>query len=111
MFTIYLSSTFEDLKEFREAVIEALRKEQHLVIDSYDAAPQPVPEKCLADVRKADVYVGIYAWRYGWRPVAGGPSITEMEYREAKKTEKPCLVFLRPLEGWPSELNDGAKGM
>lgn len=60
MATIYLSSTYEDLKDYRRVVFEALRKAGHQVIamEDYVAADQRPVEQCLADVERADLYVG-----------------------------------------------------
>ncbi len=44
-----------------------------------------------------DLYVGIFAWRYGYQPPHDNPerkSITELEYRQARTTGKTCLLFL-----------------
>lgn len=100
---VYLSSTLDDLREFRAKVIEVLRRSGHLVKDSYEASPTPVVESCLADVRACDVYLGLFAFRHGWCPgIDRGDtrSITEMEYRQACESGKPCLVFLASDE-WP----------
>jgi hypothetical protein len=103
---IYLSSTLDDLRKHRESVMDALRKDGHLVIDSYEATARPTLEQCMRDVSACDVYVGVFAWRYGWRPPEQELSITELEYRAALGASKPLLVFLRPLAGWPAELTD-----
>jgi len=47
-------------------------------------------DKCVADVKTSDIYVGIFAWRYGTVPDENNPdklSITEMEYRAAREKE------------------------
>jgi hypothetical protein len=103
---IYLSSTLDDLRDYRERVMDALRKDQHLVLDSYEATPEPTLEQCLRDVVACDVYVGLFAWRYGWQPPGTQESITALEYRAAVAAGKPRLVFMRPLRGWPGELID-----
>lgn len=96
---IYISSTFEDLKDYRAKVYQQLRKLRHDVIsmEDYVAGDQRPLSKCLQDVREADIYVGLFAWRYGYVPTARNPakrSITELEYREALKAKKQCLIFL-----------------
>ena len=92
MITLYLSSTYEDLKEFREAVYKALKKSGYEVVamEDYVAADQRPLDKCLADVGKSDIYIGIFAFRYGYVPLEahGNPgkiSITELEFRHAEK--------------------------
>lgn len=101
MATIYLSSTYEDLKEFRNAVYEALRKAGHQVtaMEDYVAADQRPVEKCLNDVEAAEIYIGLFAFRYGYVPPPqhdnpNGLSITELEYRRAETLKKPCLTFV-----------------
>ncbi len=70
MTKIYISSTFSDLKECREAVYKALRALRHDVIamEDYVASDQRPLDKCLADVVASDIYVGIFAYRYGFKP-------------------------------------------
>lgn len=96
---IYLSSTFQDLKEYRRAVYEQLRK---LRLDTVamedDVAGEKRPlAQCLQDVAEADVYVGVFAWRYGYIPSEYNPerrSITELEYEAAGEHNKERLIFL-----------------
>jgi|GEM_PF-817708 len=100
---IYLSSTLDDLRDYRAGVMDALRKDGHVVVDSYLATPQPTLQQCVDDVRGCDIYVGVFAWRYGWLPPGQSQSITELEYRAALDAGKPRLIFLRPRKGWPGE--------
>ena len=101
MTTIFLSSTFEDLKDFRQAVLEGLRQSEYDVVnmENYVAGAQRPVEKCLKDVAKAGLYIGLFAFRYGYVPPAQhqnprGLSMTELEYRKAQELKIPCLVFL-----------------
>lgn len=97
--TVYISSTYMDLAPFREAVARNLRKTGQIVVsmEDYTASDERPLDKCLADVRRCDIYLGIFAHRYGFIPQDGNPeslSITELEYWEARKHNKPCLIFL-----------------
>jgi hypothetical protein len=67
MAKIYISSTYEDLEKEREAAAEAIRRLGHttLAMEDYVAADKRPLDKCLEDVRNCDVYIGIFAWRYG----------------------------------------------
>jgi hypothetical protein len=113
---IYISSTYEDLKLYREKVYDQLRTLRHDVIamEDYLAADDRPVDKCLADVRNADVYVGLFAWRYGFVPRKNNPkgkSISELEYLEAGKAKKPRLVFLlNDRAAWPVTQTDMATG-
>ena len=97
---IYISSTYKDLKDYRDEVCKVLRKVGHDVIAMEDYVANgkyPPLDKCLADVADSDIYVGIFAWRYGYIPDKGNPqqkSITELEYLKAVEEGKPCLIFL-----------------
>ena len=95
--TIYLSSTYEDLKDYRRIVYEALRKSGYDVIamEDYVAKDQRPVDKCLRDVERADLYVGLFGFRYGYIPPTHHNnsdvlSITELELRHA---ELACCRF------------------
>ncbi len=68
---IYLSSTFEDLRDYRAAVDRVLRQMGHDVIgmEQYVAEQSTPLARSTDDVRSADVYVVLVAWRYGYVPV------------------------------------------
>ncbi len=114
MGTIYLSSTYEDLKEYRHAVVEALRTGGHKVITMKEKAAkdQRLVKMCLRKVANTDVYIGLFAFRYGYVPPtnqdnAQGLSITELEFREAQRLRKPCLTFVASEEPpWPPKFID-----
>jgi hypothetical protein len=117
--TIYLSSTYEDLKEYRQAVFEALRKSQYNVIamEDYVATDQRPVDKCLKDVERADLYVGLFAFRYGYIPPPAhqnpdGLPITELEFRHAERLKKPRLTFLadHKTASIPLQFVDGFTG-
>ena len=113
---IYISSTYQDLAEHRGVVDRTLRRMGHDVIgmEQYVAEGNKPLERCLADVRLADLYVVMVAWRYGYIPndqpppaTPGALSITELEYNEAVKERKPILAFLLdPDTPWPTSRVD-----
>ena len=100
MARIYLSSTFQDLKDHREEVAKGLRRLRHEVIgmEDYVADGSRPLAKCLRDITgdpaqnlpPCDLYVGLFAKRYGYVPdEPANPdrwSITEAEYRTALRT-------------------------
>ena len=47
----------------------------------------------LEMVERADVYIGIFAYRYGYVPDGYDISITEMEYDHAGELGKLRLIF------------------
>jgi hypothetical protein len=116
MAKIYLSSTYKDLVEFRFAIYHALRelRQDVIAMEDYVATDERPLEKCLYDVSNCDVYIGIFAWRYGYIPASGNPtekSITELEYRNASELKKQCLIFLLDEKTpWHRDLMDEVTG-
>lgn len=123
MAIIYLSSTYEDLKDYRRAVYEILRKAGHEVtgMEDYVSTDQRPVDKCLTDVERADIYVGLFAFRYGCVPPPdhqNGQNLsnTELEYRHAETLGKPRLTFVAkddvkiPLKHVDAMTGDGDRG-
>ena len=113
MAKIYISSTFQDLKECRDEVYRSLRQLQHDVVgmEDYVAEGSRPLAKCLQDVESCELYVGLFAFRYGYVPDEPmNPhkwSITECEYRHAQQLGKECLIFLLdPEADWPPSKTD-----
>jgi hypothetical protein len=122
---IYLSSTYVDLVEHRAAVARVLRQMGHEVIgmEEYVAEGARPLERCLRDVDSAEIYVGIFAWRYGYAPPDPGVqlnalpaslppprvSITESEFRRAV-TKRPLVFLLDPKASWPIQYVDALSG-
>jgi hypothetical protein len=119
-FRVYLSSTIEDLTEEREVARRVLSS-YAVVGDSYRAKEDGTVESCVADVRKATLYIGILGHRYGWIPggegAPGAKSITELEYdacepKEPLEKRIPRLIFVRttsPDKFRDSENRDATK--
>jgi hypothetical protein len=94
--TVFISSTYADLKEHRAAAVRALRDAGFHPVDMihFMARPEGATEACLAEVAAADLFVGVYAHRYGHIPENGEISITEREFEEARRLGKPCFCFV-----------------
>src|SRR5688572_10261389 len=104
MARVYVSSTYDDLKDCRERVRSALRKLGHedVAMEYYVAENKRPLAKCLEDVASCDLYLGIFAWRYGYVPPGKTRSITELEYRRAVQAGKDCLILLlKDDASWP----------
>src|SRR5262245_17774852 len=69
---VFVSSSFEDLREHRAAAIRVLRQLGHDVVAMEDmTAGSATPLiKVLEMVDRSEAYVGIFAWRYGYVPKA-----------------------------------------
>lgn len=114
--SVYVSSTYQDLKEHREAVHRVLAKMRYNVraMEDYVARDNRMVDQVLRDVAECDIYLGIFAWRYGYVPPQGNPaglSVTELEYREAEVKRKPRLVFLVDADApWSPKFMDSRTG-
>lgn len=110
--SVYVSSTYDDLIEYRKAVARALRMVRATVVamEDYVSRDERPLDACRKDIEACDVYVGIVAWRYGFVPTHNNPrrlSITELEYEHAQDLRKPCLMFLLdPSMPWPPDVID-----
>jgi tetratricopeptide (TPR) repeat protein len=107
---IYVSSTSDDLRDYRAQVVKQLRGLNHDVVsmDGYTADARSPVEKCLADVASADAYIGLFAFHYGSIPEGYDASITELEFKRAGELSLPRLVFLVPddVDVWPPRYVD-----
>lgn len=107
MTTVYISATYQDLVNYREAVARTLRQMNKVVVsmEDYTASDTRPLDRCLSDVEQCDLYIGIFAWRYGFIPPHNNDerkSITELEYRHAMACEKSSLIFIVEDDApWP----------
>jgi hypothetical protein len=109
MARIYISSTFQDLQEERNAAAQAIRRLRHeaLAMEDYVAEEQIPLDKCLADIRACQAFIGVYAFRYGYIPEGRDKSITHLEYEEAGQRAIPRLLFLLDENApWPRSRMD-----
>lgn len=111
-YTVFLSSTRQDLAAHRDAVSLALRKAGYVPseMETFGARDEEPLEACLQEVAETDLFVGIYAWRYGFVPAGASISITEQELREAHRRRKPILCFtVDEAYELPREEGEGAE--
>lgn len=109
----FLSSTYVDLVDHREAAAEAIERLGQQVgrMEVFGARPDEPSEACLAEIDECDFFVGIYAHRYGYVPDGAGVSITEAEFDHAKAKNKPLFCFLVDDEHpWPPKMIEDEPG-
>lgn len=97
---VFLSSTAQDLMGFRKAVharlaasplFECIRQED------FGAHGHPAVAVCHAQVKEADLFIGLIGMRRGWEPPDDPEkrSITEMEY-DWSKDVAPRFMYVAP---------------
>jgi len=114
MARIFVSSTFKDLVECREKVRIVLRRMGHedVAMEYFVAEDKRPLDKCLNAVVSSDLYIGIFAWRYGYIPDGYEKSMTELEYQKAVETGKDCLIFLLHEDApWPRKFIDKGENL
>ena len=96
MARVFVSSTVDDLREYRAAAFELLRSIGHepVGIRMLEATDRDPLAAALEQVAAADLLILIVARRYGRIRPNEQLSIVETEYRYAVKAAKPVLVFL-----------------
>jgi HEAT repeat protein len=104
--TLYVSSTFTDLRAHRKALSLAIRRLGHVdtAMEYYVAEEARPLDRCVRDAGACDLYVGLFARRYGFCPPGEQRSITELELRAARAANIDCLCFLLADDAlWPDE--------
>lgn len=93
---VFLSSTYIDLIEHRKAAHDALEQiGLHVIwMEAFGSRPEESTKACLKEVKESDLFVGIYAHRYGYIPDGKDISITEQEFIQAQESEKPIFGFV-----------------
>ncbi|MBA84047.1 MAG: hypothetical protein CML69_04835 [Rhodobacteraceae bacterium] len=99
-YSVFISSTFDDLREERQAVQDAIlgAGDFPVQMESFPAADEDQFEFIKTLIDNCDYYVLIVAGRYG-TPAADGVSYTEKEYHYAKSKKIPILVMLHGNPG------------
>ena len=94
-YQVFISSTYEDLKEERKNVIETLLMMDCIPagMEAFCAADEEQFEYIKKVIDLCDYYVLIIGKRYGSISPITGKSYTEMEYDYAKEKGIPILVF------------------
>ncbi len=99
---VMVSSTFLDLKDHRAAMIQAIRdhKLHANVMEHHGAKPgHDVVDSSLQMVRDSAAYILVISLKHGQTPECPDRnpdqlSITELEFNEAQRLERPILLFI-----------------
>lgn len=94
---VFLSSTYKDLKEYREAAYKAIEKLDGyhcLPMENFGARDSEADDYCREEVIGCDLFVGILGHLYGSCPGGYSQSYTEREYDAAVNEGIPRLMFL-----------------
>lgn len=94
-FQIFISSTFEDLKQERDQVMKAILEIGHIPVgmEMFSAADEEQWQIITRQIEEVDYYLVIAAHRYG-SIAADGLGYTEKEYDYAKSIGIPTIGFV-----------------
>lgn len=121
---VYLSSTLQDLAEYRTNIIEVIRKlnGSPITLEDLPDTETNVVQIAYNAIQQADIFIGIYAHRYGYIPpdtevyidsdsitqiLDGEKSILQLEYEWAVERGISLLIFIvRDDQPWSPEYID-----
>jgi hypothetical protein len=94
--TVFISSTFLDLKEERKKVWDCLEKFDVIVkgMEQFGARKSNPLATCISEVEQSDIYVGIIGMRYGSEEPISKKSYSQLEYEKAIEQNKEILIYL-----------------
>jgi len=110
---IFIGSTYEDLKEYRHEVQTVLIKYETIIkgMEFFGSTANTPLNECLKKIRESQIYIGIFAHRYGSVDEETGKSFTQIEYEEAQKLNLPSLIYIiddnQPVP--PKYIDEGEK--
>ena len=90
-FQVFVSSTYEDLREERQAAVEAILKAGHIPagMELFTAGSESQLEIIRQWIRDSDIYMLILGGRYGSIEPKSKLSYTEVEFDYARQIGKP----------------------
>jgi hypothetical protein len=106
---IFISSTFEDLAEYRNAVRDAVlgAGAMPVMMEDQSTSGLTVEEKIRELLDESDAVLLLVGHRYGAIDAKTGKGWVEAEYEAAKRRGKPLLVFLAAEDApWPPKFID-----
>ena len=111
-YRIFVSGVQKELKAERRAVKDFILNDPLLseYFDIFLFEDSPAKGKSaeavyLGEVRKSDIYIGLLGQQYG-APGVGKTSPVETEFREAKKSHKTILVYVKGENGQNDKKRD-----
>lgn len=95
-YSVFVSSTYEDLKEERQEVVNALLKMDCFPVgmEYFNASDKSQWEVIKSLIEECDYYILIIAGRYGSVEPISGKSYTQLEFEYAKSMGVPTISFI-----------------
>jgi hypothetical protein len=109
-----ISSTARDLPQHRKEVMDACLRQGMfpVMMEHLPASDAEAISASWKMVDEANIYLGVFAHRYGYVPKGHAISVTEMEYNRAVERKIPRCIFVmdkeHPLTIDDVEMGEGA---
>lgn len=93
---VFVSSTYDDLSEYREHVLQALIRCEAVYkgMEFFGASSNTTLEHCLSEINAADLVICLLGTRYGSCPPGSPTSYTEHEINHAIQIGRPIHFYL-----------------
>ena len=106
-FSVFISSTYEDLKKERQALVGVALENNFIPVgmEQFHAAPTSQWNVITKMIDECDFYLLVIGGRYGSIDEETGISYTEKEYKYAKTKGLPVLVLIKN----PSTITESEK--
>jgi len=93
--TVFISSTYYDLIDYRRRVWETLSELDLRILgmEKFGARSTTPLQTCLEQVDKSDIFVGIIGFRYGSVEKTSKKSYTQLEYERAIEKGIETLIY------------------
>jgi hypothetical protein len=94
--TVFISSTFEDLINYRRKIWELLEDYEVNIrgMERFGARKEAPLETCISEVEQCEIFIGIIAFKLGSIDKSSGKSFTQREYETAYKLNQEILIYI-----------------
>lgn len=94
--TVFISSTYRDLKEHRKQIWNVLQTFNINItgMEEFGARKSTPLQTCLEELERSDIYIGVISMCYGSVDSMTGKSYTQLEYDRAKELGLDILIYL-----------------
>ena len=112
--TVFISSTFLDLKEYRKKVWEKLTSYQVNIrgMERFGAKTEAPLQTCLDEVIQSDIFICIIGYRLGTVDNSTEKSYVQLEYEKAYELKKEVFIYFMDDDNakiTPSTIDFGEK--
>ena len=93
---VFISSTYEDLREYREAIQKVLVRLETIIkgMEFFGSRPGTPSSECLQVVEQSKIFLCVIGMRLGSIDDTTKKSIVQLEYEKAQDLKLPTLIYM-----------------